>query len=299
MNVRGERECRDCGSHWSYYETGSVECPDCGSLKSVGTAERALHTDAPVSLELSTHRARFGEARSTLPSEGVDNLKRDLREYVRRRGFIHGGELRRLDAIYLAARELLEAVDVYDRIRDPTDADREYILALLADAEDGERPESSTVPEAMREARGMAAARAVDEYREDLSTFLDELERPGSETDGSESNESTVTVDTDPTVTGSTATDSTAIDSTATNSTATDSTATEPAGNPAARTTPARGVLERLRDRTKRIEALHGDVGPETAEALIDAANSLGDYVRTGNAASLDRARDRLDETES
>lgn len=293
MNIRGERECRDCGSRWSYYETGSVECPDCGSLKSVGTAERALHTDAPATLELSRHRARFGEARSTLPAEGVDELKRDLREYVRKRGFVRGGELRRLDSTYLAARELLEAADVYDRLRDPTDADREYLLALLADADDGDRPESTAVPESMREARGMAAARAVDEYRDDLTAFLDELERRGSENaeperaepEGTESERAeperdedavgdTVTVDAGPTATDSVVT-------------------------PVDRVAPARAVLERLRDRTKRVDALHGDVDPGTAAALIEAADSLGDYVRTGNVASLDRARDRIDESES
>ncbi|MFC5135110.1 MULTISPECIES: DUF7117 family protein [Haloferacaceae] len=283
MNIRGERECRDCGSRWSYYETGSVECPDCGSLKSVGTAERALHTDAPATLELSRHRARFGEARSTLPAEGVDELKRDLREYVRKRGFVRGGELRWLDSTYLAARELLEAVDVYDRLRDPTDADREYLLALLAGADDGERPESSAVPESMREARGMAAARAVDEYREDLTAFLDELERRGSENAESERAEpkrdedavgDTVTVDAGPT-------------------------ATDSVVNPVDRVAPARAVLERLRDRTKRVDALNGEVDPGTADALIEAADALGDYVRTGNVASLDRARDRIDESES
>ncbi|WP_281195218.1 hypothetical protein [Halorubrum sp. F4] len=292
MNIRGERECRDCGSRWSYYETGSVECPDCGSLKSVGTAERALHTDTHTTLELSRHRARFGEARSTLPPEGIDELKRDLREYVRKRGFVRGGELRRPDSTYLAARELLEAVDVYDRLRDPTDADREYLLTLLAGADDGERPESSAVPESMREARGMAAARTVDEYREDLSAFLDELERRGPESDEPESDESaigdsvgnTVTVDADPTTTDPTTTDPTTTDSIV---------------NPADRVGPARAVLERLRDRTKRVDALHGDVDPGTADALIEAADALGDYVRTGNVASLDRARDRIDESES
>ncbi|MFC5279017.1 hypothetical protein ACFPM1_09650 [Halorubrum rubrum] len=260
MKVRGERECRDCGSRWSYYETGSVECPDCGSLRSVGTADRALHTDAPVSLDLSAHRARFGEARGTLPAEGVDELKRDLREYVRKRGFVRGGDLRRLDDTYLAARELLEAVDVHDRLRDPTDADREYLLALLAGAAEGDRPATTDVPETAREARGMAAARAVEEYREDLSTFLDALVR-----DGAGDDERSVTV-------------------------------SDASGDPTGRVAPARDVLERLRDRTKRVEALGGDVAPATADALVEAANALGDYVRTGDGASLDRARDRIDE---
>ncbi|OYR56412.1 DUF7117 family protein [Halorubrum halodurans] len=263
MKVRGERECRDCGCRWSYYETGSVECPDCGSVKSVGTADRAVHTDSAVSLELSAHRARFGEARGTLPAEGVDDLKRDLRAYVRGRGFIEGGELRPLDDTYLAARELLEAVDVHDRLRDPTEADREYLLALLAGADDGERPPTAGVPETMRAARGMAAARAVDGYREDLSTFLDEFAGAGSGDD-----ERSVTV-------------------------------ADAGGDPAERIATARDVLERLRDRTKRVEALGGDVDPETADALVAAADALGDYVRTGDGASLDRARDRIDETEA
>jgi DNA-directed RNA polymerase subunit RPC12/RpoP len=31
MKIRGERECTDCGTRWSYYDTASVECPQCGS----------------------------------------------------------------------------------------------------------------------------------------------------------------------------------------------------------------------------------------------------------------------------
>jgi cytosine/adenosine deaminase-related metal-dependent hydrolase len=109
----------------------------------------------------------------------------------------------------------------------------------------------------------MAAARAVDEYREDLSTFLDALARDGSDDDG----RSVTVPDAD--------------------------------GDPADRVASARGALERLRDGTKRVEALGGDVAPETADALVEAANALGDYVRTGDDASLDRARERIDETGS
>ena len=175
MKIRGERECQECGTRWSYYETGSVECPDCGDLRSVGVDDRTTHTDAPATLDLGAHRARFGDASGTLPAEGVDELKSDLREYVRKRGFVRGGGLLPLDGTYLAARELLEAVDCYDRLRDPADADSEYLLELLAGA-DGGRPATATVSERLREARGMAAARAVDEYRSDLLAFLDELE---------------------------------------------------------------------------------------------------------------------------
>ena len=259
MNVRGERECRDCGGRWSYYETGSIECPDCGSVRSVGLEGRATHTDTPASLDLAPHRDRFGDARGTLPAEGVADLKRDLREYLRKRGFISGGELRPLDGTVIAARELLEAVDVYDRLREPTDADREYLLALLAGADDGERPAATEVPGSMREARGSAAARIVSEYRDDFLTFLDELASPaGSDPDA------------DPTV----------------------SVAGEEG---TARIEPARELLERVRDRTKRMDALQGDVDPTVADALIEAANATGAYVRTGDTEALDRARSLLD----
>lgn len=174
MKVRGERECKDCGARWSYYETGDPACPECGSLRSVGVGDRALHTDTPAELDLTPHRERFGDAAGTLPADGVADLKRDLREYVSRRGFLRGGDVLPLDEGVLAARELLQAVDVYDRLRDPTDDDRTYLLDLLADADEGDRPDPDEVPPNMHAARGLAVANAVADYRDDLRTYLDE-----------------------------------------------------------------------------------------------------------------------------
>jgi len=279
MNVRGERECQDCNTRWSYYETGSVECPSCDSLRSVGINDRTAHTDGPATLNLDAHRARFGDASSVLPDEGVDELKSTLREYLRKRGFIHGGELRPLDATYLAARELLEAVDCYDRIRDPTDYDREYLLDLLAGADRGDRPEAAQVPDSLREARGMAAVRAVDEYRSDLLAFLDELASHGSNAEGDGPSDSESETG-DTAVTGPSA-----------------STVSVEGVNRIDRIDDARTLLGRLRDRTRRVEALTGDVPPADADALADAANAIGEYVRTGNESALDRARERLSST--
>ena len=262
MKVRGERECRDCETRWSYYETGSVECPDCGSLKSVGVADRALHTDSPAELDLTPHREAFGDARGTLPAAGVDDLKDDLREYVRKRGFVSGGALLVLDDTYLAARELLEAVDAYDRQFDPTDADREYLLALLSTADDGERPPAAGIPESMRDARGLAAARAAAEYREDVESFLDDA--------------AALPEDADPE--------------------ADDPAVSKP--DVAARADAARDRLERLRDRTKRVEALQGDVAPDVADALVEAARAVGAYVRDGDDEALARADEQLTDAE-
>ncbi len=262
MKVRGERECQACGTRWSYYETGSVACPECESLRSVGIDDRTAHTDAPAALDLTDHRARFGDARRTLPEEGVDAMKRDLRAYVRKRGFIRAGALQPLDAPYLAARELLEAVDAYDRLVDPTDDDRTYLLGLLAGTEDGDRPAAADVPTTMREARGMAAVRAVEAYREDLATFLDELSTANAEGSGGRDEAGDGDGDGD---------------------------------DPTARIGPVRERVERLRDRTKRIDALGGDVDPAVADALVDAADALGVYVRAGDRSALARADDRLE----
>ena len=275
MKIRGERECQQCGTRWSYYERGTVECPDCGSLRSVGIDGRTAHTDATTTLDLSVHRTRFGEASGTLPDEGVDELKTNLREYTRKRGFIRGGELLPLDGTYLAARELLEAVDCYDRLRDPTDADRKYLLDLLAGVESGDRPETEHVPESLREARGMAAVHAVDEYRTDLLAFLDEL---GTGTNGKtpiENDDTGETVSNDDTDEATRSVSVTGADA-------------------ASRIEPARDVLERLRDRTKRVEALNGDVPPADADTLVDVANAIGEYVRTGDETARDLAHQRL-----
>jgi len=174
MRIRGARECKDCGTRWAYYETGSVACPECGSLRSVGVDDRKRHTDAPATLDLTAERARFGEARGALPEEGVDELKTTLRGYLRKRGFIKGGELEPLDETALAAHELLQAVDVYDRLAEPTAPDREYLVALLAGAAEGDRPAAAAVPANMRAARGLGSANAVDAYRDDVLLYLDD-----------------------------------------------------------------------------------------------------------------------------
>jgi uncharacterized Zn finger protein (UPF0148 family) len=280
MKVRGERKCQSCGTIWSYYETGSIECPGCGSPRSVGVDDRTAHTDAPADLDLAPHRTRFGDARGTLPEDGVDELKSDLRAYARKRGFIRGGELLPLDATYRTARELLEAVDLYDRLRDPTDADAEYLLDLLTGAADGDQPDAAAVPEALRSARGMAAVRAVDEYRTDVLAFLDEFHASEEVADGASGVDG-----------GLAGGDGRREDDEAAATVAVEG------ADAMARIGPARDALERLRDRAKRVEALNGDVAPADADALTDAADAIGEFVRSGDEAALARTRTLLSES--
>ena len=174
MEIRGNRECTDCGARWSYYETGEVACPDCGSLRSVGRDDdRRLHTDSPATLDLSAVK----EAIADRPLEEVTEDIRDrCRAYCRERGFVRGGKLRELDETYLIASELSVAIGSYERSltsgtleRGTDDEEQLYLLSLL----DLDRPPADRVPGSFESARGLAYARAVDEYRTDVIEWLD------------------------------------------------------------------------------------------------------------------------------
>jgi hypothetical protein len=182
MKVRGQRECKNCGTRWAYYETGSVECPDCGSLRSVGVEEeRRLHTDAPVEFDLTEVR----EAVDARPlREVADRAGEVASEYVRKRGFVSGGDLRPLNDAYLAAQELRHAADVVGRGLDLSDDEEWYFLALLrsadadpeTDTETDRRPAPDEVPNSMHSIRGQAYAEAVAEYRREMADWADERE---------------------------------------------------------------------------------------------------------------------------
>jgi len=233
MEIRGTRECQACGRQWSYYETGAVRCPDCGAIRSVGVDERRqLHTDGATELELEPIRQRLA---SEPLAHVVDDLKDRLRSYTNTRGFINGGEFRALDDRYLAARELLHAADLAARDRGPTEAEELYALELLDGAATGEWPPESEPPTSLEAARGLGVAEAVEAYRGDLRTWLDNHPDPEAAT-----------------------------------------------------------TLGSLRDQLKRAEALQGEIPIATADALVETAREIGDYLRTGDDEALVSARDRL-----
>ncbi|WP_253738450.1 DUF7117 family protein [Halohasta salina] len=176
MEIRGTRECQACGRQWSYYETGAIRCPDCGAIRSVGVDERRqLHTDGAAELEIEPIRQRLA---SEPLAHVVDDLKDRLRSYTNTRGFINGGELRPLDDRYLAVRELLQAADIAARGRGPTEAEELYVLELLDGAAAGEWPPESELPGSLAAARGLGVAEAIEAYRRDLRTWLDDHPDP-------------------------------------------------------------------------------------------------------------------------
>ncbi|MFB6309304.1 MAG: TFIIB-type zinc ribbon-containing protein [Haloarculaceae archaeon] len=171
MKVRGERECTDCGTRWSYYETGSIACPDCGSIRSVGVDDRTRHTDAPATLDLTPVRSEIDTASTREVAERAADI---CAEYVRKRGFIDAGDLRPLDEVYVAAVELRHVAGELTRELRPTEQEELYFLDLLRGADDGQRPAVEEVPDSLSQPYGLAMAAAVEAYTRDLRTHLDD-----------------------------------------------------------------------------------------------------------------------------
>jgi len=171
MKVRGERECQECGTHWSYYDTGSIVCPQCGSVRSVGLDDRTEHTATTAEFDLSTVRGVVDEVPL---SELAGEVETVCADYVRRIGFVHAGELLPLGDVYLAASELRHVAAELSRAMRISDAEERYFFDLLAGADEGDRPAPAEVPESLRSARGLAAAAAVDAYTTELRQYLDE-----------------------------------------------------------------------------------------------------------------------------
>jgi uncharacterized Zn finger protein (UPF0148 family) len=175
MEIRGERECTDCGTRWSYYETGEVTCPDCGSVRSVSVDDPAPHTAGTARLDLSAVRELVDERPLR---EVADEAASTAADYLQTAGFVHAGELQPLGDTYLAAAELRRVGTTLGRLMDVTDDEELYCLALLAGADTGERPAPADVPETFHPERGLAVAAAVDAYLSDLRTVRDGEDRP-------------------------------------------------------------------------------------------------------------------------
>lgn len=175
MKVRGDRECADCGQHWSYFETGDVECPACGSVRSVAADGPTRHTVGDAALDLTAARAAVDDR----PLREVARLAAEsTRSFLAQRGFIDAGELQPLDDVTVAAAELRQVADRLRRSMATDEAAERHLLALLHGAPAGERPDD--IPETLRPARGLGAAAAVERYRADLANHLDEQAAPAA-----------------------------------------------------------------------------------------------------------------------
>lgn len=171
MDIRGERECRACGTTWSYFETDSVTCPACGSPRSVGIGDRAVHTDSAAGLDLTAARSAVDDRPLR---DAASEAAQTAAEYVRDRGFVRGGEIQPLADTYLAAAELKHLGRAIAGDLRVDDAVELYFLDLLSGAEEGRRPDPAEVPDPARDARGRAIAEACGAVQSDLRRVLDD-----------------------------------------------------------------------------------------------------------------------------
>jgi hypothetical protein len=173
MELRGSRECRDCGTQWSYFETESITCPDCGSPRSTAVDDGAVHTGSEADLDLADARAAIDDQPIARVGELAASAARSYRQSV---GFVAGGELRALDDEYVLAAELETVGSRLARRLEITDDEEAHLLALLRASVDGERPGPAAVPASLQASRGLAISRAVADYRRDVRDYLGGLD---------------------------------------------------------------------------------------------------------------------------
>jgi uncharacterized Zn finger protein (UPF0148 family) len=165
MEIRGERECTDCGTQWAYYDTGTIECPECGSIKSVGIGDRAEHTVSPAELTL-------GPVIGAIDDDPLDTVAASAADqagaYLRSAGFIHAGKLLPLSETYLLAAELRRVGATLSRAMRVEDDEELYFLALLRGGAGDKRPAPAEVPASLRAERGLGVAAAADAYVSDI-----------------------------------------------------------------------------------------------------------------------------------
>lgn len=170
MEIRGERECLDCGETWSYFETREPACPECGSLRS--RAVEDAEEDSSGAVETGDILTRFGTDFHEALSEAEDRC----REYTSRKGFVEAGELLPPEPAYVMACEVKHVAAEFTGARQPEDGEREYVVSLVEGVEKEDPPAPEDRPESLDAAHNRAVAETVEEYSKEVSRYLDGLD---------------------------------------------------------------------------------------------------------------------------
>ncbi|MDY7082388.1 MAG: hypothetical protein SXQ77_08310 [Halobacteria archaeon] len=171
MEIRGERECLDCGSTWSYFDTKSVE--------SVGGEE--MDSDSVLGeLRMDDVIPRLG----TEFEDALEDAEENCRSYVSRQGFIKGGELQPPSPRFVMACEIIEIADALLRPmrREITEDERLYVVDMIHGLKEGEPPAPDERPESLDTYHNLAVARTVEDYAREVSRYVrnsSEKELPG------------------------------------------------------------------------------------------------------------------------
>ncbi len=166
MEIRGERECLDCGETWSYFETREPECPECGSLRSRAVEDAEEDTSGAV--ETGDLLTRFGSDFAGALEEAEDRC----REYTSRAGFVEGGELLPPEPVYVMACEVKHVAAEFVGNREPTEDERRYVVALVEGVGKDDPPAPDERPESLDAAHNRAVAETVEEYAKEMSRYL-------------------------------------------------------------------------------------------------------------------------------
>ncbi|MFB6186034.1 MAG: hypothetical protein ABEI86_04100 [Halobacteriaceae archaeon] len=170
MEIKGYRECRECGHQWSYYETGNIQCPECGSIKSTGIDERRLHTNTPVEIDITSIQSlvsndEFRQAGQLAAEEA--------RNYTIRRGFIQEGELIQCDDRIFSCHELRNLGNYINRTTSITDETEYYFIETIQAVKNKGRPDQQAIPMKLRSIRGLAYARTAKDYLNAVMTWVE------------------------------------------------------------------------------------------------------------------------------
>jgi hypothetical protein len=174
MEIRGKRECLDCGETWSYFDTREPACPECGSLRSRAVEDADEDTGGAV--ETGDLLTRFGGEFE----EALEEAEERCREYTSRAGFVEGGELLPPEPTYVMACEVKHVAAEFVGAREPTDDERAYVVALVEGVEKGKPPSPDERPASLDAAHNRAIAETVEEYAKEISSYL----RSVGKTDG-------------------------------------------------------------------------------------------------------------------
>ena len=136
MEIRGERECLECGSTWSYFESREVCCPECGSIKSQSMSSPRMDNTTDIDLVDSEV---LGGLSDDLDS-ALSTLEERCREYTGKTGFVERGDLKPPSPRYVMACEVKQIAAIYDA-NQLTGDDRRYFVDLVHGLRDGEPPE--------------------------------------------------------------------------------------------------------------------------------------------------------------
>lgn len=158
MEIRGHRECLDCGNTWRYGDTRSVACTECGSVRS-----RAIDDgdDAPPSGGIPIEDI-FADG-PVAAEEAVAEAEDRCIEYRAETDFLGPGELRPPDPRYVMAGEVCHLATAIQVRSDGLDGDeRRYALDLLRGLADEEPPTER--PASLDPVHNLAVADAVEDY---------------------------------------------------------------------------------------------------------------------------------------